>query len=224
MKRIVFFIMITVIVLFIGSALAFAVIQPIKVLPRIRLAPGFALTDQEGKRLTNESLRGSIVVYSFMYTRCGQDCTASLDTLRAVQANLASYKSGGIPVQIVTISVDPVHDTSAALLQFAQANQAEPATWRIGTMQDATLLKTVVGGGFEVFYQSNPDGSIKLDQVFTLVDAYGIIRGEYRYSGLTSNSERIMRHINVLVDEIHKSVGAARLAYEAAHLFLCYAP
>ena len=47
-----------VVLLAILSVAAFAVFQPIKVLPRIRLAPGFILTDQDGQRLTNEDLRG----------------------------------------------------------------------------------------------------------------------------------------------------------------------
>ncbi|MCS7040866.1 MAG: hypothetical protein NZP34_14765, partial [Caldilineales bacterium] len=62
------------------------------------------------------------------------------------------------------------------------------------------------------------------DPVYILVDGWGIIRREYRYRTLTPDVDRIVRHIGVLAEEVRNSRGAARLAYEAAHLFLCYAP
>ena len=212
------------VIIFIGAAFAFAIFQPIKVLPRIRLSPGFAMIDQNGQRVTNETLRGSIVVFSYTSTRCLKNCASTLQTLGEVQSAVVNLDTGGIPVQLVTIALDPQNDTPEALLTLAQSNQARPDVWRFLRMQDTQLLKTIVGSGFEVYYKPTNDGQIEMDQVFTLVDGWGIIRGEYRYTGLTSNTERILTHINVLVDEVHNSVGAARLAYEAAHLFMCYAP
>ena len=81
MKRPLILALAVFVTLFIGSAFAFAIFQPIKVLPRIRLSPGFAMLDQNGLRVTNESLRGSIVVFSYTYTRCQEKCAASLQTL-----------------------------------------------------------------------------------------------------------------------------------------------
>lgn len=57
-----------------------------------------------------------------------------------------------------------------------------------------------------------------------LVDGWGIIRGKYRYQVRVPDSERIVRHITVLAEEVQKSKGANKLIYEAAHLFLCYSP
>ena len=39
-----------------------------------------------------------------------------------------------------------------------------------------------------------------------------------------SDADRILRHIGVLAEEVQKATGANKLIYEAAHLFLCYAP
>jgi hypothetical protein len=41
---------------------------------------------------------------------------------------------------------------------------------------------------------------------------------------MTPESERILRHLGVLAEEVINSQGANSLAYEAAHYFLCYAP
>ena len=68
------------------------------------------------------------------------------------------------------------------------------------------------------------DGSFKFDPAFVLVDGWGIVRGEYRYQTMTPDSERILRHLGVLAEEVINSQGANSIAYEAAHYFLCYAP
>jgi len=45
-----------------------------------------------------------------------------------------------------------------------------------------------------------------------------------RYATEVSNADRILRHLGVLAEEVRNSKGTTKLAYEAAHLFLCYAP
>lgn len=209
--------------LVVGSILAFATLRPIQVRPRIRLAPGFALIDQDGQRLTNEDLRGHIVLYNFTYTRCRPPCPRTSQTMRQVQDRLDELDVGDVPVTLVTVSIDPEHDTSERLRAYAESLGADPARWRFAT-GDPTRLKYVVGGGFEVYYTPNADGSFTLAPVFVLVDGWGIIRSEYRYQTLTPDVERILRHIRVVAEEARNSKGTARFAYEAAHLFLCYAP
>ena len=203
--------------------MAFAVLQPIQVVPRIRLAPGFALTTQHGDLLTSEDVRGSFVLYDFTYTRCPEPC-ADLDaTMRQIQDRLSEVDLGDIPVRLVTISIDPDYDTPERLAAHAGAAGADPDVWQFATMTDTALLKSVVGGGFEDYYQQNEDGSFEFDPKFVLVDGWGTIRGEYQYRASVPEPDRILRHIGVLADEVHKSTGAATVAYEAAHLFLCYA-
>jgi len=216
--------LIFLVVLVVGGALAFAIFQPVKVLPRIRLAPGFALTDQNNALLTNEDMRGKIVVYAFTYTRCVDPCRSTTPTLQELQPEVEALDTGGIPIRFVTISVDHVKDNPAALNDFAAAAGAHPDLWKFVGSSDPVTLKNVVGGGFEVYFEAQNPDVIKLDPVFMLVDGLGIIRGEYRYTSSTPDAERLMRHIQVLVEEAHNSKGAAKLAYEAAHLFMCYAP
>ena len=56
------------------GVVSFVVFQPITVLPRVALAPGFALIDQNDNQLTNEDMRGGITLYSFTYSDCDSDC------------------------------------------------------------------------------------------------------------------------------------------------------
>ncbi|MCB9419827.1 MAG: SCO family protein [Ardenticatenaceae bacterium] len=224
MKRFFLYGLYTLIILVVGSAFAFKVFQPVQVLPRIRLAPGFLAVDQDGERLTNEDLRGQFVLYNFTYTNCSTGCEQMNQTMREIQNQLDTVELGDIDVSLVTISFDPERDTPKALQAYAQSVGADPAVWRFVTLSDPTMMKFVIGGGFETYYEANEDGSFSFDPAFVLVDGWGIIRGEYRYQTMTPDSERILRHLGVLAEEVINSQGVNSVAYEAAHYFLCYAP
>ncbi len=204
----------------VGGTLAFAIFQPVKVLPRISLAPSLWLTNQDQRSLTSETLRGQIVLYNFTYTRCGERCAAQTSVLRALQQQLADLNTGSVPVRLVTISFDADHDTPAVLRGFAAGVGADPGQWEFAT-GDAAALKRAVGGGFQVYYAQAPDGGFEFDPALVLVDGWGIIRAEYRTAAPAL--DRLLRDIRLVAEEASNSAGVGRYAYEAAHLFLCYA-
>jgi protein SCO1/2 len=206
------------------GAISFKVFQPVQVVPRIRLAPGFRLIDQNGERLTNEDLRGRFVLFNFSYTRCPDPCYNLDQTMHEIQDRIDEAKLGDIPMTFVTLSFDPEFDTPTIMKEYADALGADSDQWKFATSEEATLLKYIIGGGFEAYYNQKKDGSFEMSPKFVLVDGWGIIRGEYRYQTLTPDSDRILRHIGVLAEEVKNSEGAATLAYEAAHFFLCYTP
>ncbi len=210
--------------LLVVGAIAFKVFQPVQVVPRIRIAPGFSLTHQDNERLTNEDLRGQFVLYNFIYTGCPEPCNNLNQTMQEIQARLGEVELGDIPVKFVTISFDPENDTPEVLAAYANNQGADPSQWHFATTNDPALLKTIIGGGFEAYYNQKEDGTFIFDPKFVLVDGWGIIRGEYRYQTTTPDADRILRHIGVLAEEVRNSQGAATLAYEAAHYFLCYTP
>lgn len=224
MKRFFLYGFYTLVIIIVGGAFAFKLFQPVQVLPRIRLAPGFLAIDQDRQRLTNEDLRGQFVLYNFIYTNCTNDCEQMNQTMREVQNQLDTVALGDIDVSLVTISFDPERDTPEALQAYAQTVGADPAIWRFVTIADPSMTKTVIGGGFESYYEANGSGGFNFDPAFVLVDGWGIVRGEYRYQTMTSDTERLLRHLGVLAEEVINSQGANSLAYEAAHYFLCYAP
>lgn len=201
------------------ALLAFVLIQPIKVLPRISLAPGFSFTDQEGNRLTNEDLRGSLTLYTFTYTNCGEDCAQTGPSMKAIQDAIVDVDTGNIPVQLVTISFDPERDTPEALRAYAESLGADTGNWHFVT-GTPERLKNVIGGGFSTFYEQREDGSFEFYPTFVLVDGWGIMRARYRT--VAPDTEIIQRDLALLTKEINNSKGTSRFAYEAAHLFLCY--
>ena len=200
------------------STLAFAVFQPIKVLPRAGLGPGILLQDQEGRTLSSDTLRGKIVLYSFGFSRCETPCQGSQAVMQAVQRELQAG-TGSVPVQLVTISFDPATDTPAVLRRMSAQAGADPAHW-LFTTGEPRRLKYAIGGGFSVYYGTNEEGSFDYDPAMVLIDGWGILRAEYRTP--TPKIETVLRDVRLLVEEAQNSTGVARYAYEAAHLFLCY--
>ena len=228
--------------LVIVGAVAFAYFEPVQVLPRIRLAPGFALTDQNGEIYTSESARGVITLYTFAPAVADCESCQRIDTTISgvIDRATSSEDLEGFDLRFVTVALDS--DDPAALARAAARSGADGDRWRwVGG--DPTRIRNVVGAGFERYYEvldgqgpttasaasasgaSRADGrtpQVKFDPAFVLVDGNGVIRGEYGYQTLADDADKIASHLEVLVDEIRYAKGAAAVAYEAAHLFLCY--
>lgn len=191
-------------------------LRPVQVLPRAGLAPGFALATSEGATTTSEDLRGAIVLYSFV-GGCDDPCAPVAPLVRAVQARLPELGAEAPPVRLVTITVDPAQDPAVTAARLG----AEPAHWTV-LGGEPTRLKQVVGSGFGVFYGPAADGRVAVEPALRLVDGWGIVRAEYRAP--LPSAERVLRDLRLVTDEARASTGAARLAYETAHLLACYAP
>lgn len=195
----------------------FTTARPVLVLPRMQLVPGYGLWDASGGLVTSDAQRGRLTLYSFGYTRC-TDCGLIYDTLRQVD-EAAGRLPAAPPLQFITITVDPSYDTPERLAAFPLPLEPRSVEWRWLTgPQDR--LKTLTGAGFEVLYQPRPDGSIFLTPRFVLVDGAGVVRSTFESPQLDAHT--ILEHLDLLYQEIERSQGAGRLAYEAAHFFACY--
>jgi protein SCO1/2 len=102
---------------------------------------------------------------------------------------------------------------------WAEKHGANPALWTVAT-GDPARLKNVIGAGFSTYYGADGAGGWEFDPAFVLVDGNGIIRTKYRTA--TPNPETFVRDLDLVLAEVAGSSGASRLAYDAAHLFLCY--
>jgi protein SCO1/2 len=85
-----------------------------------RAAPPIALRDDAGKTLTLSSLRGRVVLLTFLDSRCKRECPAEGRTLADVQRRIA-----GTGAVLLVVSVDPWADTVQSARSFAAR-----ARWR----------------------------------------------------------------------------------------------
>jgi protein SCO1/2 len=196
----------------------FNIARPVVVLPRMRLAPGYAMQNALGETVTSEDQRGGLTLYSFAYTRCASRCQHVYTVLREVDGALA-LQPPAVPVRLITVTVDPEVDTVDRLLAFQLPFAPQAARWDWLTAEPGRA-KSVLSSGFEIFSQPQADGSVAYNPRFVLVDGWGTIRSEY--DAVSATSQTLLRDIRLVLDEVEKAKGAARLAYEAAHFFACY--
>lgn len=86
--------------------------------------PPFTLTERSGRRVTRDDLRGAVAVVDFIYTACTDTCPAQSLALSRLQDDFA-----GAPLRLVSISVDPDHDTPAVLRRYAARYRAGDRWW-----------------------------------------------------------------------------------------------
>ncbi len=139
--------------------------------------------------------------------------------MQAEQQRLSELDYGTVPIEFVTISLDPENDTPQVMRAYADSLGADADQWHFVT-GPVDRLKLIVGSGFGVYFDHKEDGRLVYDPAMMLVDGLGILRAEY----ITGDpgADRILRDMNLILEEIEKSEGLNKTAYEAAHLFMCY--
>lgn len=144
--------------------------RDVEKLPVMRAVPDFTLTDQDGNTVTRDDLRGKIWIADFIFTRCKGPCP--LMTARMLEMQRALLKTPD--VKLVSISVDPEHDTPAVLKAYAEANFAEPGRWKFLT-GDKTVIEKVVTEGF-MQHLDEENGEPVHGTMFLVVDGNGMVR------------------------------------------------
>ena len=87
------------------------------------------LVDQNGERLKfyDEVLKDNIVVISFIFTNCQSACPLMTRNLTMIRDMLREDERRSN--QFVSISIDPLRDTPAAMKEFAQKHEADNDGW-----------------------------------------------------------------------------------------------
>jgi protein SCO1/2 len=191
----------------------FVTVRPVVVLPRQGLVPAFALSDQHGALLTSEALRGAVVLYAF-----ARDCTADCAPpalLTGLNERLDAQPMTSLDVRFVTFAAQTSPSSAAA-----KATTAGLPRWSL-LQGDSDQVQQIVSSGFGGVEGTGQTGLLLPPPTFMLVDGWGIVRADYRRT--TPSVDQLLRDIQLVVDEARQSDGAARYAYEAAHLLACYA-
>jgi len=107
--------------------------QPQPALDTFGRAPDFQLTDQTGATFASQSLGGKVTLLDFVYTHCTDACPLLSATFQEAQRKLSSDGLLGSRIMLVSLSVDPVHDTPVVLAEYGQQFKADPAGWKLLT-------------------------------------------------------------------------------------------
>lgn len=94
--------------------------------------PPFTLVDQSGAAVSSESLRGRVLVVSFVFTTCVEACPLITAQLARLQSRTRAEQLDA-RVRFVSITLDPVTDTPAVLRRYAAAYGIDLASWHFLT-------------------------------------------------------------------------------------------
>jgi protein SCO1/2 len=135
--------------------------------------PHFSFTDQDGKTISDASMRDSIWVATVFFTQCPGVCPMMSARMAELQKNVP------LPdVKIVSFSLDPEHDTPEIMHAYADRFGADSARWHMLTGEKQTLYDTA--HGLRLVAEPAHDGQpILHTQKVLLVDCQNGVRGIY---------------------------------------------
>lgn len=156
--------------------------------------PAFSFTDQLGRPVTSEGLRGKVILANFVFTNCTVFCPTVLTPhMSELQERLRSEGLLGPDVMLLSFSIDPEQDTPEILRAYAEKYGTDPEVWRFltGSVDEMErVVTTDLKLGFQKIEQpvehAHPDGSAHThiyDVIhtnrFMLVDRQGQVRALY---------------------------------------------
>ncbi|HJR57826.1 MAG TPA: SCO family protein [Vicinamibacterales bacterium] len=103
------------------------------------VVPDFSLVNQQGAPVSLASLRGQVVVVSFIYTRCPLPdyCPRVMTNLSAIRDRFGEHL--GTTLTLLTVTFDPTHDTPQQLRTYADRYGANVAGWHLLTGSPAAI-------------------------------------------------------------------------------------
>ena len=116
--------------------------RPLDQLGNFGVVPEFTLTERSERRVTRNDLLGRVWVVNFFYASCLDTCPLQSAEMANLQRDLADSPD----VRLVSISVDPDHDTPEMLRAYAQRFGADPGRWLFLTGEKAAIVRLAQDG------------------------------------------------------------------------------
>ncbi|MFY9999758.1 MAG: SCO family protein, partial [Trebonia sp.] len=138
-------------------------------------APGFTLTSQDGHQVSLSSLRGKVVLLTFLDPVCTTDCPIIAQELRAADAMLGA-KAGG--TELVAVVANPTYTSTAFTAAFTrQEGLSQVPNWLYLTGPLSQLVPVWHQYGIEV--QNLPAGAMSAhNDLAFVISATGRLRQE----------------------------------------------
>ncbi|MDT8318627.1 MAG: SCO family protein [bacterium] len=142
--------------------------------------PSINLLNQDGKRVTNEDLKGKVTLINFIYTRCDESCPIMVHKFMDIEKEMKAELTEG-KLQLLSITMDPEHDSPEILKKYAGKIEADTSYWSFLTEKKDIVDKVLKG--FNFFYQKNEDGTFGHGNTIVMIDRNGVWK--YNFNVLT---------------------------------------
>ena len=110
--------------------------QDNKSLVKIGPAPKFELLNQDNIQITNETYKDKVYVLEFFFTSCPTICPK----MNLSMLNIENTFFGNPNFGIVSISIDPEHDTAEVLKAHKKLLGAKSVNWNFLTGDKSTIF------------------------------------------------------------------------------------
>jgi protein SCO1/2 len=149
--------------------------------PVDRVAPEFALTDQDGNAVTLSDLRGRWILMDWVFTNCVTFCPLLTNDMTAARQGLEA--AFGENLHMVTITFDPERDTVEALKAFSSrmTGGADGWSWLTGSAEQTDAVAADYGVSFDP--TAAVAGVVQYDHTSLMVVVGPDGRERYRYFG-----------------------------------------
>jgi protein SCO1 len=169
--------------------------------------PKFELVNQDNVTITNETYKGKVYVLEFFFTTCPSICPKMNESMLVIEKKFFGNPNFGI----VSITIDPEHDTPAVLKSHRELLGVKSSNWNFLT-GDKKYIIDLSNKGFNLYAGENSkvNGGFEHSGSFALIDKNGKIRcrkDEYGnpilyYDGLDKKGVRdIQQDIAILLKE-----------------------
>ncbi|PRZ25035.1 SCO family protein [Flavobacterium granuli] len=170
-------------------------------------APKFELTNQNNVLISNESYKGKVYVLEFFFTTCPTICPKMNQSMLEIENKFFGNPNFGI----VSITIDPEHDTPKVLKEHADLLGVRSSNWNF-LSGEKTAIFDLANKGFNLYAGENSkaNGGFEHSGLFALIDKNGNIRCRrdnfgnpiLYYDGLDKKGVRdLQQDINVLLKE-----------------------
>jgi len=124
--------------------------------------PLIPMTNQDGHTVDLPDLHGKAVLITFVDTQCTDDCPIITRLFAGINNALAKDSATYAQSELITVSIDPVHDTPPILrkygLKYMEGNAEGFAHWQFVDLTAANLKRLATS--FSVIYMPSGDDII----------------------------------------------------------------
>jgi len=170
----------------------------LRILPEPRALAGFDLVNHHGEPFSLEQLRGRWSLLFFGFTHCPDVCPSALYDLHQVNQTLSAGHSGGVPYQIIFVSVDPERDTPQRLEEYV--TYFDPEFLAVtGSPQQLAALSRQIGVAYRIepHEPGNTGYTVDHSASVLLTDPQGRLHGLFP---APHDADRIARDMLAILD------------------------
>ncbi len=160
-------------------------------------APRTVLMDAAGGTFDLASLKGKVVLVSFVYTTCTGTCPGTTQAMVRVRKTLDEAHLWGDSVGFVSITLDPRRDTADTLRQYARVFRANDPSWHFLTGPPDKVAAVIAA--WDMWVKELPNGALDHPSRVFLLDPRGHQREIYNLEFLKPDA--VLRDVRWLLDE-----------------------